>query len=171
MRQSLLSKILPIFMYGITVTYPRNQADRVSIERLNRFVARLICNNYSLPYLELLTKAGMQPVFQTVLHQRICLAQRYSKGTRYLPGGTIQPYVRNDARPHRLHAYAIVPSHPTSLQYKDAALELCLQAWNRLPNRLVLDNTASVKKRLGADSYEDPMWEICASMRAAVQLL
>ena len=46
MQGLLTAKVLPIFMYGLLVTYPRYQGDRLLLERLNRFVAPLSTKNY-----------------------------------------------------------------------------------------------------------------------------
>ena len=110
----------------------------------------------------------MQSVFKTVLQQRIGLAQQYSKGRRYQPRGTLQPYVRNDRRPHRLHRYAMAVSAATGARYKDSSLELSLQAWNRVPERLLKANAANIKQRLREDSYEDVLWEIHTATNAAI---
>ena len=168
LRLLFLTKILPIFTYGITVTYPRNKADRICLERLNLYVAHLVTNDYRSPYVDLLEKAAMQPVFESVLYQRIALAQQYSKGRRYLPPRTIQAYSRNDGRPHRFHRYSLAACNATNLRYRDSGLELALQAWNRLPERILRGNVSNVKGRLRENSYEDTAWDIYAMMYAAI---
>ena len=168
LRHFILAKILPIFTYGITVTYPRNKSDRVSLERMNRYVAQITTNDYVSSYVDLLRNASMQPIFQRVLHQRLGLAQQYSKGRRYLPLGTLEAYERNDRRPHRLHHYSMVVPNPTSRKYAKSALEILLQSWNRVPERLLKNNVSKLRRRLEDDSYEDTLWEIYAAMYATI---
>ena len=149
LRPLLISKILPIFTYGIVATYPRNKSDRISLERLNRYVARLATNNYTSSYNHLLEITGMLPVYRTVVHRRILLAQRYSRGIRYLPSQTIIPFFPNPYQRRRFHDFAIVPSVATGLRYRDSALEQLTQAWNRLPTDLVNRNTTNIKQKNG----------------------
>jgi hypothetical protein len=128
LQQILVSKVMPIFLYGITVTYPRNKTDRIALERLGRYIARISTNNYTKPYGELLLCTDMDPVNRTVLHRRIQLAQRYSRGSRYLPPGTVRAFVQSNALRRRHHESAIMPVETTGLRYRDFALELSLAA-------------------------------------------
>ena len=77
----------------------------------------------------------------------------------------------DDRRPHRLHRDSMVVANPTSRKYAKSALELLLQSWNRVPARLLKYNVSKLKRRLenvNEDSYEDTVWEIYASMYAAI---
>ena len=171
LRQLLTSKIVPVFMYGMTAAYPRNKTDQIALERLNRFLLRLSTNDYTSPYTDLLERTSTIPIYQRVLHNRINLAQRYSKGLRYLPPRTIQPYNHNNITRRRFHNFAIVPTEPTGLRYRDSALELTTQAWNRVPTQLILGNSVNVKNRLEDTGYADLAWDVYTEMQMAVLVL
>ena len=167
----LLSKVLPVFMYGITVTYPRAKTERLQLERLNLFVAHLCTNDYVSTYQQLLNKTGMRAVFQTVLHNRIHLAQMYSRGKRYLPPNTIAPPVRNNHLRPRFHDFGIRTLDATDVRYRHSALELASQAWNNLPRDLVQGNAPGVKSRLAKSDYTDASCNICRDMLTAILMM
>ena len=171
LRILLVSKVVPVFTYGLTVTYPRNKGDRISLERLNRFVVRLSTNDYVTPYRQLLNRTGMIPIYQSVLHRRIQLMQQYYRGKRYLPPNTIQPLRRNNILRRRHQDYAITTTESTGLRYSDSALELATQVWNRVPDNLVSGNVGNIRNRLGPASYMDNVWNICADMSTAILTL
>ena len=158
-------------MYGTVATYPRNKAGQMSLERINRYLLRLSTNDYNSPYTDLLQRTSTLPIYQSVLHKRIRLAQQYSKGSRYLPPQTLQPYVHGRTTRRRVHGHAIVPSISTGLQFRDSALELLTQAWNRVPEGLVRDNASNIGRRLAEASYGDTIWSVFGDMAASVLVL
>ena len=168
LRRLIMSKVLPVFMYSMVVTYPRNKVDRSCLERLNRYVARTCTKDYVSPYCALLERTGMKPVFQSVLYERIQLAQKYSRGQRYLPPSTVLP---NQDRRLRSHGFALHPFARTEPQYRDSALEFVVKAWNRLPDDILQGNAAGVKNRLVRNSYSDALWDGATDLRASLRLL
>ena len=171
MQQVLLGKVAPVFLYGLTVTYPRNRSDQISLERLNRFLLRLSTNNHTAPYTDLLNQSSSLSVCQSVLHRRINLVQRYSKGLRYQPERTIQDYEQQPRFRDRFHAYALAPGESTGIKYRDSALETMLQLWNRVPNDLIRGNSLSIGKRLQEASYGDTSWGDFTAVQAALLTL
>lgn len=168
LRRLVMCKVLPVYMYGMAVTYPRNKVDRTSLERLNRYVARVCANDYVSPYAEVLERLGMQPIYQAVLYQRIQLAQKYARGKRYLPPNTI---LSNQNRRLRSHGFTLAPQVKTGLLYRDSALELLINAWNRLPEEIVDGNAGGVKRRLINNEYNDASWEVFTDLRATLLIL
>ena len=171
LRTLLLSKVLPVYLYGIVTTYPRNKGDRICLERLNRYVAKVATNDFTSPYVRLLGRASMQTVFQTVLQRRIQLAQRYSKGQKYIPPNCIQAHFGNPNLRQRFHRFALATSEPTGMRYKDSALELTTQVWNRVPPDIVLHNEKNIKMRILEASYRDAVWELDGDMESAILTL
>ena len=166
LRNLLLVKILPVFLYSITVTYPRLKTDRVSLEGLNKFVARLVTNDYITPYHRLLPRADILPIFKAVLYRRIQLAQRYSRGQRYLPQGSIRTRFRT-----RTHNFGLLTEERTGMRYRDSALETLVQTWSRLPAALVNGNSPNISERLIKANYEDNQWIVCADMSASILMI
>ena len=166
LRNLLLVKILPVFLYSITVTYPRLKTDRISLEGLNKFVARLCTNDYLTPYHRLLPRADILPIFKTVLYRRIQLAQRYSRGQRYLPPGSIRTRFRT-----RTHNFGLQIEKRTGLRYRDSALETLVQTWSRIPAALINGNSPNISERLIKAAYEDNQWTVCADMAASILMI
>ena len=169
LQRLLTAKVLPIFSYGMVATYPKNKADRLRLERLNRYVARVSLNDYRSPYTELLDRLPAQPFYRTVIHRRIVLGQCYAKHTRYQPPGTLIPYTPHIRR--RFHQLALVPVHPTPLQTRDSALESILQSWNRVPADTSDFSTWKLKRFLRNSTYDDQISEITSDMYAAILVL
>ena len=124
--------------------------------------------DFTSSYMDLLTKMSMQPVFQSVLHRRIELAQKYSKGRRYLPPYCIEAFGAHSNRPHRFQHYAIAPMQQTGIRYRDSALELSSQVWNRVPQNIVGKNENGIKERILDASYRDAVWELTGDMEACI---
>lgn len=171
MRKLIHGKVTPVFLYGLTVTYPRCKGGQLSLERLNKFAMHLSTNDYRSTYEDLLRRTQTQPVFQTVLHRRIQIMRKYRRGQRYLPPGNIQPLVQSNVLRHRYHDFAMRPNEQTGLRYRDSALELAIQVWNRLPDNLIGDNFGDIKTRLAKASYVDLQWSDCRAMVEAVLTL
>jgi hypothetical protein len=126
---------------------------------------------YTSPYTTLLQRTEIKPIYQVVLYRRIQLAQGYSRGTRYLPPGTIRGYFQNNALRRRFHHFAIVPEESTGLRFRDSALEVTVQLWNRVPHDLVDQNATNIRGRLERSSYSDAIWDAFADMSAATLAL
>lgn len=170
-RKLLNSKVTPVFLYGITATYPRCRRGQLSLERLNRFVARLSTNRYDATYQQLLSSTHMKPVFQTVLHRRIQLMQKYYTGKRYIPPGSIRPFVQNPILRQRFQDFALSVIEPTGMRYRHSSLEMAIQVWNRLPDDIVRGNTGGIKTRLENASYFDLLWMDCSALSQAILTL
>ena len=68
------SAILPSLLYASQVWFPRAQCHRESIEKVQRFMCRIITNNYELSYERLLENvATFTPLWQKVMCDRMCL--------------------------------------------------------------------------------------------------
>jgi hypothetical protein len=164
-------KVLPIFMYGAQITYPRTKGGRIQLERLNRYVARLVTNDFESAYLDLLTQTHMQPVCRSVLHRRIALAKKYASGLRYIPPNCLRAFNQQSSLRRRYHDGAVVVVNATGLRYHDSALELSTEAWNRLPNDLAGTSDRTLLRRLDEVDYSDPVWSAHVDLTAALRLL
>ena len=171
LHRLLVSKVLPIFMYGLLATYPLYQGDRLSLERLNRYVVRLSCNDYRSSYLDILARLNMQPVYMQILHRRLLLGQSYFCGSRYQPIGVLCSALNNPRARRRLHDRALAVSEPTGVRYTNSSLESILRVWNRIPNNLATLANNRLKQQLRTTNYTDNIWEIATSMRAAIMVL
>jgi hypothetical protein len=151
----LFGKVAPIFTYGLVATYPLQVGDQKLIERLNRYVCRVVCNNFAADYEELLRRMSGLPLYQTVTHRRILLAHNYHQGRRYQPPGTIRDYHHNPRLRLRSHTDAMTVSPPTARNCTNSALENIASAWNRLPGRLAAKRFDGLKRALKQEKYSD----------------
>jgi hypothetical protein len=103
-------KCLPIFMYGCNVCYPTGKGDRLMIERLNRFAARVTLNDFTSSYGYLLRRLNVPPLYQSIAYRQITLAHAYSRGSRYQPPGVLKPLVSNPRLINRHHPCPVRPS-------------------------------------------------------------
>ena len=170
LRTLVVSKVVPLFTYGLTATYPRNKCDRIALERLNRYITQTISNNYRLPYLELLEQTGIMPIYQNVIHRRILLAHSYVRGRRHLPVGTWQFLRHNEYLRRRSHNWAASPVSPTGLMVRNSAMEDILQCWNSMPFDFADLTKIQLRDKLVSSAYVDNSEE-ALSMRTAVMQL
>ncbi len=79
-------KIIPILLYGIAVAAPAGRTYLAELEKLCRFAARLVCNDYQSPYFDLLYQLHWNNVARTCFERRAMLAFKYVYSIRHLPG-------------------------------------------------------------------------------------
>jgi hypothetical protein len=78
MKAAITSYVFPILLYAIEVWYPPLDKDKKSLERVNKFVARLLTNNFdrTTDYQDLLTKSGMKPLYRIVCERRLIYVKK-----------------------------------------------------------------------------------------------
>ena len=161
----------PIFTYGLCASYPDLKGDRLALERLNRYICRLVCNDYRSPYEDLLGRLNRRPLFQEVTHRRILLSHRYYNAVRHLPHGTLQNENRNPRLRLRSHRKSMAVWPPTTpYQTTPSALEQTVGLWNRLPEGLASASFSSLKSTLSSENYHDRS-EQYRDMQQAIRLL
>jgi hypothetical protein len=79
--------VFPIFLYAIEAWYPPYMKDRVRIERVVKYAARLVSNKFSseLQYDTLLDILNWKPLYRQVAERRLLLIKKYIDRTRFLP--------------------------------------------------------------------------------------
>ncbi|MCP4473480.1 MAG: RNA-directed DNA polymerase, partial [Gammaproteobacteria bacterium] len=65
--------ILPALLYGVEVWFPGAKYCRVNLERTQRLMARLLCNDFTLSYDSLLDRLNWVPIWKRVLYFRLRL--------------------------------------------------------------------------------------------------
>ncbi len=85
-------KILPLFLYAIPVATPSTVYHSALLEKVNRFAGRLIENNYSITYQQLLQNLGWKSISRIMVERQLLLAWKYNRGQRFLPFGTLADY-------------------------------------------------------------------------------
>jgi hypothetical protein len=61
--------------------------DQHKVERIQKFAARLILNNFhhATPYLDLLSTLKWHPIYRLVEERRLTIIKKYMNGTRFIP--------------------------------------------------------------------------------------
>ena len=162
---------MPVFLYAMTITYPRKRADQVALERLNRYILRLSTRDFLSSYTDLLKASNSLPVFKKVLYNRIGLCQSYSKNEHFLPDSVLGQPTQDPRFRQRFHGYALEVCEPTGIRYGYSALEVAIQAWNRVPDVILQNNKRYITRRLTKVEYSDFTWTDFVAMDAAIRLL
>ena len=164
LKPLITGKVLPIFMYCQSACYPVYQKDRTLLERLNRYICKIITNDFQSPYLDLLDRLNMQPIAQTVLHQRVLLAKKYNHKSRYMPPGRINRVINGRLR-NRGHSQSLSVRPSTDFDTQNSALETLIADWNALPEQAVALSYQRLKNHLQATSYNSNTEPYMSSMR------
>jgi hypothetical protein len=152
-KRLLLGKIAPMFLYALTATYPLHSGDRLRLERLNRYICRIITRNFRASYSDLLAIIGTSAIAQQVLHRRILLGCKYLSGQRQLPSGTTRPVVTNPRLRPRFHEKAMTMSEPIPASSRPSSLQQIFDQWNRIPAAYASLKYPDLKRRLRLDDY------------------
>jgi hypothetical protein len=85
--KAITTIVLPVLFYAIEAWYPPGELLRKKLERVVKFAARLVTNNFcrTVLYSDLLKKLNWQPVYQLVAVRRLLLIKKYMDGTRHIP--------------------------------------------------------------------------------------
>ena len=78
-----------LLLYACEVSYPINVADRVRLERSQKFACKLFLRNfdYNTSYLDLYSGQNLQPLWHTVFTRRLSLIHAYILSARHFPPG------------------------------------------------------------------------------------
>lgn len=86
-RTAIMSIALPAFFYAIEVWYPPHQKDQLRLERVVKYAARIVLNNFShdTTYDELLTRMGWRSLSRQVAERQLLSVKKYMEGSRFMP--------------------------------------------------------------------------------------
>jgi hypothetical protein len=106
--------VLPVLAYAIESWYPSQIQLQKTVEKVQKFAARLVTNDYNLSYSQLLAKLKWTPISQLATVQRGLLMHGYLHGNRDLPDEV--PVLRNSQRTsaRTSHDMQLVPKHYNS---------------------------------------------------------
>ena len=159
-RKTLVfGKVAPIFTYCLLATYPALKGDRMALERLNRYLCRVVTNNFVLPYTDLLSRLDRPPIFQEIIERRILLNHKYVHHRRYQPPGLIRHFDENRAYNLRRHSKAVQIVPATSRHIADSVIETIAKSYNQLRQNLVEKSVYGLKQSIT---------EVCDGERAGL---
>ncbi len=129
-------KILPIILYGLPVSAPSSKAAFERLERVQRFAARLVLNDYQSSYHELLFKLQWNSIGRYCFERRCSLAHKYLYGLRHLPSDCLKVQVsigRHSARVSRPHDLSLLIPYYKWITVDKLPLYQLFNTWNNLP--------------------------------------
>ncbi len=141
-----LQKIMPHFLYGLPVTAPASNVAFGRLERVHRFAARLICNDYRSSYDELLNNLCWKSVGRMCFERRCILAHKYIYGLRHLPSDCLKLCVdinRRSARIASSNRYNSLQLFIPWTVHKSTdrfPIYQLFATWNALPDCVVIED-------------------------------
>jgi len=174
---SITAIVLPAFLYAIEVWYPPHLKDKVKLERVNKFAARLILNVFDkqVTYDELLKKLSWKPIYRVVAERRLLLIRKYLEGKRFAPNFLFPLELANEYRHSerikcKLHKHSlslmIMSSQKNVLEVKLAAAHMRI-LWNSLDETLIKLPFNEFKTR----TTSDEVFGYLCSCSAIIQLV
>jgi hypothetical protein len=96
---AITTLVLPVILYAIEAWYPPHKKHREKLERVLKYAARLVANNFSreTTYEELLQSLKWKPFYRMVVEKRLLLIKKYMDGQRFMSSTVFQfePSVTN----------------------------------------------------------------------------
>jgi len=128
------AKILPALTYALPVSAPTTTGGWTQIERIQKFAARMISNDYQSAYSDLLKQRKWKSMQQLCFEQRSRFMHKFVQGTAYLPPNAVIEQQQNRQLRNRYQNQPIftvpnlAPRTTTDLPFYDMIL-----TWNFLP--------------------------------------
>ncbi|MCP4475453.1 MAG: reverse transcriptase family protein [Gammaproteobacteria bacterium] len=125
--------ILPALLYGVEVWFPGVKYCRVNLERVQRLMARLLCNDFTSSYDSLLERLNWVPIWKRVLYFRLRLFYKLLSNSTF---DALLPLTVSR------HSARLSHSRSVSLRCKKSstASSFCFitaKLWNSLPDYVV----------------------------------
>ncbi len=177
--QNLYScKILPMLLYSIVPCFPSNVLDFDKFEKVNRYAARLISNDYTSSYPELLSKCKLRSVAHHYIVRALTLMYKATAGERAL-GHSLpfklnqtvnqtRPGLRSQTNVHRLQVSVPLLETRREVMGRKLPIFKMLSLWNDLPPDLVERSFMSFKNELKTVSislFDDRKYEFLFRFR------
>ncbi len=146
-------KIIPMYLYGLPVSAPSSVCAFARLERIQRFAARLIANDYLSSYHELLYRLNWKSIGRLCFERRSILAHKYLHNLRHLPSDAVSVCVNYGRCSERLCAKRahslqfLLPYSCLSTVDKFPIYQL-FKTWNALPECLALCESPVLFKKL-----------------------
>jgi hypothetical protein len=163
---AITSIVLPALYYAIEVWYPPNECHQRQIEKVNKFAARLVLNDFmkETKYEDLLLNLKWKTVAQLVAERRILCVSKYLNGKRFVTSGIFilqspnanrfSQRIALKVKAHRLQL-AVNKQQKNSLEAK-LAIERMKDLWNALPEEVILLSPYSFHEMVRSDRiYRD----------------
>ena len=160
LKTTINTIVLPGLFYGIEVWYPPDTVRRKQIERIQKYAARIINNNFqaTTTYDDLLQQLQWVPIWQRVAVMRLLSTRHFLDGTPFFPNNVFQlaevsstrSSSRIQANLNRHDRQLKIPFTKSTRVEKLAIIQM-LKLWNA-----VAANIISLPLKAYADKINDP---------------
>ncbi len=152
------AKVLPVLTYCLAATLPRAAKDFASLEKVLRFVLRLITNNFTAPYEHLLQLTGEKSLAQRWFIACLTLVYKYVHSLRNFPIQLKVSALRHSQRNQPHHCLQIHFPYFRQKSCDSLPIFRAFTLWNNFPSGSwgnsaeILESTPALFKRTVADS-------------------
>jgi hypothetical protein len=161
-KTSITSIVLPAFFYAIPIWYPPGNGDKIRLERVQKYAARLILNDFkkSTAYEDLLLKLDWKPLTRKVTEQRLQQMWKYVMEKEILPAEVFQMEEESHSRQSkrllskRNRTKMLVKSNNNQKNKKEEKLaaENMRRLWNSLEDSVIdVDSLDKFKRNIESD--------------------
>jgi hypothetical protein len=169
LKKSITTIAMPTLLYAIDVWYPPSVQHQVQIERIQKFAARLLSNNFnhSTSYIELLQTLNWKPIYRIVAERRLINVKKYLLGIHFI-SSDVFPLQEESTSRCSARLKAKTNNHKMLMKTwngKGGEREEKLAAaqsrklWNALPEEVVTDTLEGFERSVKSDSVFDLMCE------------
>jgi hypothetical protein len=139
--------VLPALYYAIEVWYPPDECNQRKIEKVNKFTARLLLNDFQRDstYEGLLSELNWKPITRLVCERRLLCVKRYVDNIRFLPNDifTLQPTCitrqsqRIKAKQNKHTLQLAMSRESKNILEGKLAIERMKEVWNAMPENSI----------------------------------
>jgi len=127
------SKVLPILCYGLASVGPSNVGDWHHLERVHRFAARLVTNDYVSQYSDLLRQLNWCTMKYECYCRQLRLVHNYVNGFRHMPYEFTFVEQQRQLRVHSHDMRIDLPGVNAYSVIRDLPICAGIQLYNHLP--------------------------------------
>uniref|UniRef100_A0A914C3G3 Uncharacterized protein n=1 Tax=Acrobeloides nanus TaxID=290746 RepID=A0A914C3G3_9BILA len=150
MEKLYKTTIEPMISYSLESWYPSQITLQNKIERVKKFAAKLVTNNFTTAYKTLLEKLNWKPLSQLAMEKRLQLAHHHVHGARSIPDGAFA--LRTFRTSSRLgHQWQLQVPLAQNTSIAESPVNTIRKLWNELPGDLAaIKNFPEFKRNLAA---------------------
>jgi hypothetical protein len=147
---------LPALLYGIEIWFPPDNGGRKKIEKIQKYAARLVLNNFNhdADYEEMLGQLKWRTVQEVVTERRLTNLIKYRTGIKYIPEELLFPREdssgpRRSGRKNKGHnSQRLAQSSAKNSREEMLCVQQTISTWNLLPEEMVSNVSVSGFKSL-----------------------
>ena len=155
----ITTKVIPILLYAQVACYPTQRQGQLLLERVNRYVCRVITNDYQSAYVDLMDSTNISSIAQRIYVKRLLLGHRYSRKKRHQPLVILEGNGRHERAWRRSHSLQLTLPQSTHVSVNHrSALENIASIWNSISEQSAQMSYDGLRRSLQDQTF-DPRTE------------